>query len=221
MKTTEIPLPELDTTMVHDAMKFHDELDQAASVGCSGFDIHPIAGTRQATFTTARLSGGSIEPIETIGGENEGGDATVPRFAAIPKSVRPDSPIIRHMADQHGSLQSNRAVFDEIEGILTAKPVIYRAAPRIQIGVKTEPLVLSGEKIEIEASVAGGERVALQAEVMNEDGKSLIRGQKLSCLSGVQKAMQSATQAPSATSWLPKLSLRGKNWRRWNTARSA
>ena len=95
----------------------------------------------------------------------------MPRLAAIPKGVRPDSPIIHHTADQHGSLQSNQAILDEIEGILTAKPVIRRAAPRLQIGVKAEPIVLAGERIQIHATVAGGERVALEAKVIDELGK--------------------------------------------------
>ena len=186
VKTTEITLPELDTAMVSDAMRFHDELDQAASVTSADIDIHPIVGTRQATFTTARISGSSVDPIETIGSENEGGDATVPRLAAIPKGVRPDSPVIRHIADQHGSLQSNQAILDEIEGILTAKPVIYRAVPQLEIGVRTEPVVLAGEKIGVQANVAGGERVALQAEVVDERGKKRPPG-RLGAANGVHR----------------------------------
>src|SRR4029450_6943575 len=99
----------------------------------AGLDVHPIIGTRQPTVTTARIVGHSVEPIESIDGEDEGGDATVPRLAAIPKDVRPDSPIIHHVADQHGSLQSNQAILDEIEGILSAKPVIHKAAARLQM----------------------------------------------------------------------------------------
>jgi hypothetical protein len=173
VKTTEITLPELDTNMVSDAMRFHDELDQAASSTSAGLNIHPMVGTRQATFTTARISGSTVDPIETIDSEDEGGDATVPRLAAIPKGVRPDSPVIRYIADQHGSLQSNQAILDEIDGILTAKPVIYRAVPQLEIGFRTEPIVLAGEKIGVQATVGGGERVALQAEVLNERGKKV------------------------------------------------
>jgi pimeloyl-ACP methyl ester carboxylesterase len=182
VKTTETTLPVLETAMVTDAMGFHDELDQAAVPTGTGFDIHPIVGTRQATFTTARISGNSVEPIETIGGVDEGGDATVPRLAAIPKGTRPDSPVIHFIADQHGALQSNQAVLDEIEGILTAKPVIHRATAGLELGVRTEPLVLAGEKIQVEATMASGERVALQAQVMDERGKKVatapLRGAK-------------------------------------------
>ncbi|MGE5257785.1 MAG: esterase/lipase family protein [Hyphomicrobiales bacterium] len=173
VKTTEITLPELDPTMVDDAMRFHDELDRAASDAKASLDIHPIVGTRQATFTTARISGSSVDPMETIGSEDEGGDATVPRLAAIPKGLRPNSPVIRYIADQHGSLQSNQNMLYEIEGILTAKRVIHRGMPQLEIGIRTEPVVLAREKIVVQATVAGGERVALQAEVMNEQGKKV------------------------------------------------
>lgn len=185
-KTTEIALPGLDTAMVSDAMRFHDQLDQAANTS-TGFDIHPIIGTRQATFTTARISGNSVVPIETINDEDEGGDATVPRLAAIPKGIPMDSPIIRYIADQHGSLQSNKALLDEIDGILTAKPVIYKAAPRLEIGVRTDPVVLAGEKIVVKASVSGGERVALQAEVVNEQGKKVMPV-RLRAVDGIHRA---------------------------------
>jgi pimeloyl-ACP methyl ester carboxylesterase len=173
LKTTETILPELQASMVADAMHFHDQLDQKGGVVVSGLDIHPIVGTRQATYTTARIVGNSVVPIETIYGENEGGDATVPRLAAIPKGIRPDSPVVHYIADQHGSLQHNRGVLDEIEGILTAKPVVHRAMPRLEVGVRTDPLVLAGEKIAIEASVAGGKRVALQVQVRDEGGKQV------------------------------------------------
>lgn len=174
VKTTQTTLPKLNTVMVNDAMDFHNQLDNAATLTGAGFDIHPIVGTRQATFTTARISGDSVEPIETIEGKDEGGDATVPRLAAAPKGVRPDSPIIHFIADQHGSLQSNQAVLDEIEGILTAKPVIYRALPPLEIGVRSEPVVLAGEKISVEATVGGEKRIALQAQVVNELGKKVV-----------------------------------------------
>jgi pimeloyl-ACP methyl ester carboxylesterase len=173
LKTTETSIPELDSAMVSDGMRFHDELDQAVGVPHAELDVHPIVGTRQATLTTARIVGNSIEPIESIGGEDEGGDATVPRLAAIPKSIQPDSPIVHHVAGQHGSLQSNQAILDEIEGILTAKPVIYKAVPRLEIGIRAEPILLEGERIRIQATVPSGERVALQAKVINEQGKTV------------------------------------------------
>lgn len=177
LKTTETTVPELETAMITNAMRFHNEMDDSDSNSAGSFDIYPIVGIRQDTFTTARIVGGTIEPTDTISGENEGGDATVPRLAAIPKSLKPDSPTIHFIADQHGALQSNQAVLDEIEGVLTANPNIYRDInARLEIGVRTEPIVLMGQCIHVEATVVGRERVTLMAEVINE------QNQKVACV---------------------------------------
>ncbi len=187
-KTTETTLPELDAAMVADAMRFHEELADAAGSRSDNFrDLHPIVGIRQKTFTTARVAGGEVMPMETIDGEDEGGDATVPRLSAAPKTTLPDSPVIRRVADQHGALQSNRAVLDELEGILSARPVIHRAPAAIELGVRTEPLVLAGEGVSIEAEVIGGGRVALQAVVSDERG-GRVAATPLRAVDGVRRA---------------------------------
>lgn len=193
LKTTEIALPKLSTAMVSDAMEFHDEMDKAALINTThGYEIHPIVGFRQQTYTTARIIDESVEAIETISGSDEGGDTTVPRLAAIPKTIpgkelRPDNPIIRWIADQHGSLQSNQAFLDELEGVLTAQPVVYRAASEYELGVLTEPLLLAGERVVVEATVAGGERIALQAQVMDEHGREATNV-SLRSSGGIQRA---------------------------------
>jgi hypothetical protein len=173
-KTTETTLPsELNANLVADGMRFHQELDEAAAArGDAGYDLHPIVGFRQPTWTTARLSGGRLEPAYTIQQHDEGGDATVPRLSAAPKSLRPDSPAIRWIADQHGALQSNRAALDELEGVLTAKPLVHRAPVGITLGVQLEDVALAGEPIPITATVIPPERVALQAQVFNETTKT-------------------------------------------------
>ena len=57
-----ITLPELDTAMVADAMRFHTDLrDAEASRPASLAATHAIVGTTQPTATTARLAGGRVE----------------------------------------------------------------------------------------------------------------------------------------------------------------
>jgi hypothetical protein len=114
-----------------------------------------------------------LEPLATIEAQDEGGDATVPRLSAAPKALSPDSPTIRWIADQHGALQSNQAVLDELEGVLTAKPVVHRAPVGITLGIQLEDVALAGEPILLEATVSGGERVALQAQVLDEQAQSV------------------------------------------------
>ena len=61
-------------------------------------------------------------------------------------------------------------MFDELEGILTARPIVHRAPAVIEVAVRTEPVVLAGESIRIEATVTDSKRVALQAHVFDEGG---------------------------------------------------
>jgi hypothetical protein len=181
LKTTQVELPHLDKTMVTDAMNFHDDLDKAAqSNGGRTYNTHPLLGFRQQTYATAMIDGEAVYSVATIEGIDEGGDGTVPTFAAIPKGLLPDSPSIHHIADQHGALQSNPSVLDELEGALTGRRVVRRAASSYQIGVRSDPVVLAGEKIYVNATVAGGERIGLLAHVIDEREIELEADQLLS-----------------------------------------
>jgi hypothetical protein len=98
VKTTEVVLPELSTAMAADAMGFHDQLDDQANPSWeAGFDLHPVQGQKQQTATTARLADGRVIPSPAIEGWDEGGDATVPALSAMPKTLRPGSPLISHV----------------------------------------------------------------------------------------------------------------------------
>jgi hypothetical protein len=153
--------------MVADAMAFHTQLDDAAR-GLDAYDLHPLVGIRQPTRTTARINGGVVETVLTIEGNDEAGDATVPRLSAAPKSVEPDSSILRFIADQHGSLQSNAAVLDELDGVLTASPNVHRDLPPTQVGVDVEELLLAGEAIEVRAVVQRSRDAWLAATLLDE-----------------------------------------------------
>ena len=97
-------------------------------------------------MTTATIVDDSVKAIETINGNDEAGDATVPRLAATPNSLRPNSPVIRWIPDQHGSLQSNQALLDEIEGVLTSQPVIHRASFAVPASVSASIRLCSPDK---------------------------------------------------------------------------
>ena len=122
-KLSETSVPQLDPTMTSNAMKFHDEPDrEAAGRTADLFDLHPILGTHQPTNATASIADQSIEPIETIEENDEGGDGTVPKFASIPRGLRPDSPSLHFIADLHAGLQSNQAALVQVEECSPAYP---------------------------------------------------------------------------------------------------
>lgn len=173
-KIGETQVPDLDAGMTADALAFHEELDEAAATHpIDVYTVHPFVGTRQRTVTTARVSSGRVEVVDTIEGKDEGGDATVPRLSAAPKTVDPDSNILRWPADKHGSLQSNKGVFDEIEGILTANPVRHRGLKPNDIRVDIEEVFLAGEPINL--AVEAESHLALEATVTDEAGVDVAR----------------------------------------------
>ncbi len=179
LKLAEGPGTGLDTRMVTDAMRFHDQMHEAAGAR-EGADegFHPIVGIRQPTSTTARIADGRVIPMPTIEGKDEAGDATVPRLSATPRHVPPDSGIIRWVADQHGALQSNRGIFDEIEGILTADDVIHKAPPAERLlGVELQDLALAGDPIPIAARLSEGQRIGLLATITTDAGRPAGRVQ--------------------------------------------
>ncbi|MFM7238744.1 MAG: hypothetical protein ACKOZN_03980, partial [Cyanobium sp.] len=77
--------------------------------------------------------------------------------------------------DQHMGLHSHRAVLDELEGVLTARPVIHRGLAVPEIGVRVEPLQLLGEPLRVWAVVVAEEPLGLMAELLEESGRVVDR----------------------------------------------
>lgn len=167
VKTIECTVPELAAGMVADGMRFYDELNEERTIA---YDLHPVVGFGQPTGTTARISGPSVEMLDAIEGEDEGGDATVPRLSATPKALAPDHPSVVPVAEQHGALQSNSAVLDVLHGVLTASPVVRRAPAPIKVRVAIDDLVIAGEPTPIVARPLEDERVALRVDAIDERG---------------------------------------------------
>ncbi len=131
-KTTEVELPHLDPTMVRDGMAFHDEIDRVrAAATTPGYVVVPVVGTRQPTWTTATIEDEKVRVMRTIGGDDLQGDGTVPRLASRPKGMPERDAVLRAVADGHGNLIANQAVFDQLELLLGASDVEYRAGPQV------------------------------------------------------------------------------------------
>lgn len=166
-KTTEMQLPDLDASLVADAMRFHEEL-RAATAGVSlGYDSHPIIARTQPTSTTARLRNDRVEPLRTIGGRDEGGDGTVPRLAAIPYGITPDDAIVRYIKDKHGALPANAPVLTELEGVLTASDVIARDTS-YDVGVVMDDIWMAGQAVE--ATIEAESDLVLDATLCTAGG---------------------------------------------------
>ena len=170
-KTTEVEVPELTTAMVADAMEFHTQIDEGRRSKGS-YQLHPVCGFKQPTWTTAAIDQGQVIARSTINGDDNGGDATVPRVGAAPVDIDLDSPVISHVADNHGGLVHNQGVFDAIEGVLTASQVRYRAG-EINLAVEVDEVLEAGEALHIRATLPDDGRAALDAVIADENGRVL------------------------------------------------
>ena len=178
-KTTGVTLPELDTTMVTAAMRFHTDLrDAEARRPDSLTATHAIVGTTQPTATTARLTGGHVELLDTYQDQELDGDATVPIVAACRADVPMDSNTLRRVPDKHGNLHRNTAALDEIEGILTASNITIKAASPVALRVDAPEFALAGETITIRVTPAEATQQAIRLTVTSETG-TLIEARRL------------------------------------------
>ncbi len=170
-KTTELPLPGLDTAMVADAMNFHAALrDAEASRPQSLAATHAIIGTGQPTPTTARLADGRIELAPTYRGDDLYGDSTVPVVAACRPDVPMDSNTLRRVPDKHGNLQRNTAALNEIEAILTARSITVRATAPVPLRVDAPDFALCGQPVTIHVTPAQHSRHAIRLQIHSETG---------------------------------------------------
>jgi hypothetical protein len=171
VKTTESDLPDLPTELVTDAMRFQQDLQDAEGARPASLDMaHAVVGTRQPTWTTIRIDSQSrAVPISTINRTNHYGDGTVPLVGGIGYGLTMGTNRIHRIAEQHGNLQRNKAVLDEIEEILTTEDIRYMAEPGAPVSLETPDYVTVGEPIEVTVSLP--ERHAVRISVVNENGK--------------------------------------------------
>jgi hypothetical protein len=168
-KTTETAVPDLDTAMAGDAMRFHTQLQAAETARPASLTAtHAIVGIRQATPTTVRINGGRAQLRDTYRGEDLAGDATVPLVGACRADVPMDSPTLRRVPDKHGNLQRNHAALDELEGILTAQPIRVRATGQIDAQAGLPELILAGEPLPVQVRLPDVPRVAVRLTVTDE-----------------------------------------------------
>lgn len=165
----DVGLPELDSGMVSDALTFHDELAEAEAARPASLDItHAIVGVRQATPTSVRIAHGQVEALDTIDGDNDYGDATVPLTGAIGHNLPMDTNRVRRVVDHHGSIHANPYALDELEEAITAKPVRRRAPGTVPVNLIVPDLVLAGERLPITVRVDPGVRNAILIRVIDE-----------------------------------------------------
>lgn len=169
MKVTELDLPELDRKRVADAMTLHDELDNS---GAGDYHFYPLVGAKQQTPTTGRITDRKVTLDPMISGRDEQGDGTVPRLAATPHWLAPDSEIVHYATDKHGALQSNDQVFDTAEAILTSTGVVHRGPndeDLTHVDLRVPEVCPVGADIDIQAVITGGVPRSASVVLLRDD----------------------------------------------------
>jgi len=151
-KTTEVTVPHLNPEMVRAGMAFHEGLNS----GDLDYDLIPIVGIGQPTFSAGRFAGERLESSRLLAGVEPGGDGTVPRVAARPFQMKERNPAIRGVGEGHGALAATKAVLDQLDLLLTAEETVYRlAAPKKDrtergiVGVETADVHFPGEPVKV------------------------------------------------------------------------
>jgi pimeloyl-ACP methyl ester carboxylesterase len=171
-KIGELVVPELDTAMTADAMAFHTalikaEADRPASLAMT----HAIVGARQPTWTSIQITAGRVDPLDTIGADNDYGDSTVPLTGAIGHNLPLDTNQVRRIIDKHGNLQRNPQALDEMAEIITARPIRRRAPHVVGVRVTVPEFLRAGEDLPVTVAIEA--RHAIKVTVRDESGEEI------------------------------------------------
>jgi pimeloyl-ACP methyl ester carboxylesterase len=179
-----VDLPKIDRVKAEDALKFHNEIDDAANVNQknsmyrNGFVTCPIVGVVQPTMQSAELADGVITVSEVLPTwlsdrpHLADGDGTVPQVSAIPVQMNnlEALAVVDYIAESHGALQKQpNTLLNLLKRLQASQTVsqedvrgeIEAIAPRgirgLQgIGLSLEDLYLVNEPITMRAKVLGG-----------------------------------------------------------------
>ena len=125
-----VGLPNVDSKRAAAALGFHREMERAIcsnqiSSDYRAYDIHTVAGVGQLTKQAAHLKAGKLSLLNSLNGNDESGDGTVPKPSAIPlgckveEDDRYDNSAL-FVPGLHGSLQNLPQVMAQVSHVLTA-----------------------------------------------------------------------------------------------------
>lgn len=158
-RVDDADIPHLDRVKATAALDFHREIADAVQTHLTEdaylagrYDLGRIVGVKQPTNQSAVLDGERVTLLQTLAGEDPGGDGTVPRPSATPLEFETDAGAA-YSAERHGSLQNDDHVLLQLTGVVTGSAIQwsrYRGAvPMIDLALDigdvyapTEPVVV-------------------------------------------------------------------------------
>ncbi|MDQ3180208.1 MAG: lecithin--cholesterol acyltransferase [Acidobacteriota bacterium] len=163
-------LENIDSERAKKAREFHLEIREAVKTNSKDlkysedFSIVPIVGNNQATYQSGKLikNGGKTTLVisEDLPGSDylESGDGTVPMTSAVPIEMKSDQ--VRSVIEQHGAVQNNKWVLEEVEFLLKNlrknKPLTELfggSNDNVGINLKLEDLYFDDESITMSAKL--------------------------------------------------------------------
>jgi hypothetical protein len=182
-------IPHVAPERAADALAFHREIEQGVERNLEdesyrrGYRIQPVVGFRQPTSQSARLAGDGLAVAGTHGGEDHGGDGTVPRVSATPLELS-DAGRDVLVSTRHAALQAAGSVLDFLDGAIRdlylnlgdfRRPEVsgarvsmrledaYDSAESVIVGVRADREAAVGLRVERETDRAPVAEVRLSA----------------------------------------------------------
>ncbi len=176
-------IPNIDVARAVDALRFHDEINDAVAVHESQADylaeqyrLHPIVGIGQDTNQSAVQTASGAEILTTHKGRALKGDGTVPRQSATPLDASRQGRET-YAATQHGSLQNDDGMLLQLMGLITGLTLDldeFRDAGERALSLEVEDLYLDNEPVTVRVRVQGARPgVVPTASVETADGASI------------------------------------------------
>ncbi|MDX3660888.1 hypothetical protein PV646_26600 [Streptomyces sp. ID05-26A] len=85
-----------------------------------------------------------------------------------------DTNTVRRIIDHHGSLQAGPNALDEVEEILTTKPIRRRAPATVPVQLAAPDIVLAGHQFPITAQLPPDARDSIQITIVDEHQRSVF-----------------------------------------------
>jgi pimeloyl-ACP methyl ester carboxylesterase len=157
----EADIPQLDRARTKAALDFHREIRSAVDAHLedeayveSRYGLGRIVGIKQPTQQSAVRDGERIKLLNTIGGEDPGGDGTVPRPSATPLEYEDDKGAA-YSAERHASLQNDDHALLQLTGVLTGNEIDWlrfrSVIPTIEVSLDVDDICSTSQPVLVRA----------------------------------------------------------------------
>jgi pimeloyl-ACP methyl ester carboxylesterase len=160
-RVDEVDIPHLDRKKAEAALAFHREIRDAVDAHLSDqeyldgrYDLGRVVGIKQPTNQSAVRDGDRVRLLKTHGGQDPGGDGTVPRPSATPVELEDDTGAA-FSAERHASLQNDPNVLLQLTGVVTGNAIDWSrfkdAVPMIDVALDVEDVYPASEPVVLRA----------------------------------------------------------------------